>query len=126
MHTKTMALLTVTGAILLSITSFTFAADVHSWKGGSGHVESFGGKISYPQTGGYYNNGLYNVSDDDEESSKKQRKPRIGAGAIDPETGKYYPPIPGGVIDPDTGEFFPSIPGGVINPDTGEFFPSVR
>jgi len=45
-------------------------------------------------------------------------------GAIDPRTGKFYPPQGEGIINPSTGEYYPPIRGeGFINPKTGEFYP---
>jgi len=49
----------------------------------------------------------------------------LNAGAINPETGEYYPGTGnGGAINPETGEYYPGTGnGGAINPETGEYYP---
>ena len=46
-------------------------------------------------------------------------------GAINPQTGQYYPGTPdGGAINPQTGQYYPGGPGGgAINPQTGQYYP---
>ena len=139
MHTKILTLLLVTGSLFFSVKSFTFAADVHTWEGGSSHVESFGGPIYRPETGGYYDDVW---ADDSEESDNVSGSAyrRYSGAEINPATGKNYPPPAsygatnpttgtitppphsGGVIDTSTGTFFHPAAGGVIDPRTGTFY----
>jgi hypothetical protein len=45
------------------------------------------------------------------------------SGAIDSQTGDFYPGVKGGIINPQTGEFVPDVGGGYIDPKTGRFIP---
>jgi hypothetical protein len=58
-------------------------------------------------------------------SQKKSRNyNQNNQGAIDPQTGKYYPPTGDGVFDPQTGKYYPkSGDSGYIDPETGKFYP---
>ena len=49
--------------------------------------------------------------------------PKIPIGAIDVQTGQFYPGVGGGIINPQTGQFYPDVGGGYINPQTGQFMP---
>jgi len=42
------------------------------------------------------------------EKKQEPPAPEPSRGAINPETGKFYPSVKGGVTDPETGEFMPN------------------
>jgi len=44
-------------------------------------------------------------------------------GAINVQTGEYYPPAAGGIINPRTGGVMPDVGGGYIDDKTGKFIP---
>jgi hypothetical protein len=44
-------------------------------------------------------------------------------GAVNPQTGEYYPPSGAGIVNPRTGEYYPPSGRGYINPRTGAFYP---
>lgn len=46
-------------------------------------------------------------------------------GAINPQTGEYYPDVGSGVINPQTGEFFPNVGKGYVNPRNGTYFQGI-
>ena len=49
--------------------------------------------------------------------------PSLPKGAINVETGEYYPAAAGGIINPRTGGFMPDVGGGYIDDKTGKFIP---
>jgi hypothetical protein len=51
--------------------------------------------------------------------------PPVLQGAIDVQSGQYYPPAAGGVTNPQNGQFYPSVAGGYVNPQNGQFMPSI-
>lgn len=51
--------------------------------------------------------------------------PTIPRGAINVQTGEYYPPAAGGIIEPKTGTFMPDVGGGYIDSRTGKFIPKI-
>lgn len=48
-------------------------------------------------------------------------------GAINPQTGQWYPEAGQGAVDPATGAYFPKAgKGGAVDPATGAYYPLIK
>jgi hypothetical protein len=52
------------------------------------------------------------------------KSPKKNRGAINTQTGEYYPPSGNGIINPRTGDFYPKSGNGFINPKNGDYYPA--
>jgi hypothetical protein len=70
-----------------------------------------------------------NSSDDSgrvryKDQDRSQKKERQNRGAIDPNSGRYYPPAGRGAVDTRDGTYYTPVRGGYIDTQTGQFVPA--
>jgi len=49
----------------------------------------------------------------------------VPGGAINPQTGQFYPNVGGGVVNPQNGHFYPGTGSGYVVPGSGAYLPQV-